>query len=289
MGGFMVNGKSNKLYSVTLFPKETCQCPAQGTCYHIIACKKSIGLPTNDKKKRIFSLTQLRKNARKKPDKKSGRKRPRIGDLDKSIICPAPDSVLSKTLNESEINEVSNLSYFTPKSKEKRTVTIINKTSTPHYEHIKDKQSNDLPSPIEDIHLSPETSTKQFSNNTPIIPKTPKSILKLISGKSTNDHSPKKRKLAFKNCSAADFDTNSNDLINACNISRSSDLCDTVLLWKPDLFLTENDKFDLLNDKKINSNHVEAVNILLRKKFGKQISGLVTTVARKSTSFFGKG
>ena len=42
MGGFMVKGENNKLYAVKLFPKESCQCPATGRCYHIIAARKRI-------------------------------------------------------------------------------------------------------------------------------------------------------------------------------------------------------------------------------------------------------
>jgi len=42
-GAFIVNGQKGK-YCVTLFPKETCQCESNSTCYHILAAKMSIGL-----------------------------------------------------------------------------------------------------------------------------------------------------------------------------------------------------------------------------------------------------
>ena len=62
MGGFMVKGKCGKLYAVKLFPKESCQCPSgsTGRCYHILAAKKSINMPTDQKPKTV-NLTQLRK------------------------------------------------------------------------------------------------------------------------------------------------------------------------------------------------------------------------------------
>lgn len=48
--------------SVRLFPKETCTCPVNSTCCHIMAAKKSIGLETAQR--RTLCLTQLRKNSR---------------------------------------------------------------------------------------------------------------------------------------------------------------------------------------------------------------------------------
>lgn len=40
---FIVNGNNNKKYAVTLFPKESCQCPATGTCYHMLAARITMG------------------------------------------------------------------------------------------------------------------------------------------------------------------------------------------------------------------------------------------------------
>ena len=70
---------------MTLFPRETCSCPSTGTCYHIIAAKMSLGVSfANEPTKR--NLTQLRRNTRKRQEKKSGRKRPRPTDADPEII-----------------------------------------------------------------------------------------------------------------------------------------------------------------------------------------------------------
>jgi hypothetical protein len=45
----------------------------------------------------IYNLTQLRKNTRKRPNKRAGRKQPRPCDRDISII-PAPESTLQTSL-----------------------------------------------------------------------------------------------------------------------------------------------------------------------------------------------
>ena len=97
---FIVNGNNNKKYAVALFPKETCQCPATGTCYHILAARIKIGDNISEPKK-IINLKQLSKNSLKRNDKKSGRKKPRPNDYDKDII-PAPDSAAA---TENDISE----------------------------------------------------------------------------------------------------------------------------------------------------------------------------------------
>src|SRR6218665_928966 len=72
---------------VRLFPTTTCSCPAKSHCYHIIAARMAIGFAGNNTTKRPLNLTQLRRNKRKRPDKTSGRKQPRILDED---VIPAP-------------------------------------------------------------------------------------------------------------------------------------------------------------------------------------------------------
>ena len=88
MSSFVIKGNRDDNYAVTLFPKEHCQCPATTTCHHILAARKSVGMPIEEKK-RTLSLSRLARNNRKKADKKSGRKRPRPLDVD---VTPAPDS-----------------------------------------------------------------------------------------------------------------------------------------------------------------------------------------------------
>ena len=51
MNSFVVRGLRDKNYSVTLFPKEDCQRPTAGLCYHIIAAKRSIGIANTDPSK----------------------------------------------------------------------------------------------------------------------------------------------------------------------------------------------------------------------------------------------
>ena len=86
---FIVNGNNNfkKKYAVTLFPKQTCQCPATGTCYHILAARLEMGDTISDSKK-VVNLKQLSKNNLKRNDKKSGRKMIMIRKLYPRPILP---------------------------------------------------------------------------------------------------------------------------------------------------------------------------------------------------------
>ena len=86
---------TNKPHAVTLFPKETRTCPSTVTCYHIIAARMSVGI-NDEKNPKQWNLSQLRRNARSCKEKKSGRKRPRPGDVD---CGPAPDAI-SEVLND---------------------------------------------------------------------------------------------------------------------------------------------------------------------------------------------
>ncbi|XP_060552077.1 uncharacterized protein LOC132713479 isoform X2 [Ruditapes philippinarum] len=45
MGAFMVRGNNDKKYVVTVFPEETCSCPATSRCCHIVAAMMAIGMP----------------------------------------------------------------------------------------------------------------------------------------------------------------------------------------------------------------------------------------------------
>ncbi|XP_065642124.1 uncharacterized protein LOC124806987 [Hydra vulgaris] len=74
---------------VKLFPKETCSCPAESRCYHILAARQAIGLSVTNNNKKQVNLTQLRRNTRKKSDKTGGRKRPRTLDIE---VIPAGDA-----------------------------------------------------------------------------------------------------------------------------------------------------------------------------------------------------
>ena len=97
-GCFIVNGSKGDKYAVTLAPTEKCQCPALGTCYHILAARKAVGL--EDKASTVvLNMSELIKPGRKQPNRLPGRKRPRPIDkldMNESVIIPAPDSVLGK-------------------------------------------------------------------------------------------------------------------------------------------------------------------------------------------------
>ena len=78
---------------MTLFPKETCQCPSTTTCCSYSCCKDEYRSGTNWKEN-VVNLRLLTKNSRKKVDKKSGKKQPRPFDYEiEPIVEPAPDSV----------------------------------------------------------------------------------------------------------------------------------------------------------------------------------------------------
>ena len=78
--------ETQELHVVRLFPTTTCSCPAKSHCYHIVAARMAIGV-THNVTKRPLNLTQLCRNKRKRADKTSGRKQPKILDED---VIPAP-------------------------------------------------------------------------------------------------------------------------------------------------------------------------------------------------------
>lgn len=102
MQTFIVEGSKNDKYAVSLHPKEKCQCPSTGTCYHILAVRKSVGLDIG-RKKTCVNLTKLAKNSRKRVDKRSGRKKP--STLDYVDIIPIPDfRCASKNMLKEEVD-----------------------------------------------------------------------------------------------------------------------------------------------------------------------------------------
>lgn len=78
---FNVKGLSGHTRVVSLFPKLRCSCPSMNDCYHIIAAKRCIGMPTSSRKRSQLSLSQLRRNTRSRKEKRGGRKRPRPNDV----------------------------------------------------------------------------------------------------------------------------------------------------------------------------------------------------------------
>ena len=98
MQAFLVKGSKGNKYSVTLFPKETCNCAATSRCCHIITAMMLIGMPISTDKKKI-NLSKLRWNMRPMYNKKCGTKKGRVGDTDEDAIIAAPDSTIK--VNES--------------------------------------------------------------------------------------------------------------------------------------------------------------------------------------------
>lgn len=86
LGVFTVMGSSEPRV-VRLHPKPTCSCPARAACYHIIAAQMAVGSAEKPHSKAI-NITRLRKNFRKRQDRTSGRKKPRLQDVD---VVPADD------------------------------------------------------------------------------------------------------------------------------------------------------------------------------------------------------
>ena len=82
---FIVKGTSQPRV-ITVFPHETCSCPAKSNCYHILAVRKSLGLTVAKEKLINRNLSQLRKNTRAKKEKRCGRKRPRPKDVDGMLL-----------------------------------------------------------------------------------------------------------------------------------------------------------------------------------------------------------
>ena len=140
-GSFLVSGTNGtKKYAVTLHP-EDCSCPSTRTCHHIIAARIAAGLPNIDAPINTISLTKLSKNSRKKADKKSGRKKARLLDVD---VEPAPDSLYMTSSpgisNTDELKTVQKKENI-PKSKKKIIFdSPLSKTNS----EASLKQKNDL-------------------------------------------------------------------------------------------------------------------------------------------------
>ena len=130
MGAFLVEGSKGDKYAVSLFPKETCQCPSTGECYHILAAKMSVGMPVSNQNK-VINLTQLKRNSRRRVDKKGGRKQPRKNDLDVSTILPAPDSMLcqNSVIENPEFDNSNDPSLWLPNHLDNSNVSNIDPQS----------------------------------------------------------------------------------------------------------------------------------------------------------------
>ena len=103
---FMVRGVENKMYSVTLFPKETCQCPSTNTLSY--NCSKNVL-----KQKLIIMKGKWGIKTDRKIRKKWDKKTPKPSDYE--TVIPAPDSRLA---HEQSKPVLSNTSISQPLSSE---------------------------------------------------------------------------------------------------------------------------------------------------------------------------
>ena len=275
MGGFMVKGDSGNLYAVQLFPKEKCQCPATVRCYHIKAARQSINLPPDNEKNQKYNLNELRKRSRKKADKKSGRKKPRLGDLDTSKIIPAPDSILN-TLNNSS-DEDFNLSIhhdFTESTpKQNKTTPHTPKSILKNKIHLTNSESKKSLRFENNFKSKVETSPKALNAENCMDKQSIEAKEELILTSEKNEEvqnvldeiieiPPKIPKVSKEEIVGVDLDL---------ELSRSYDQ-DTPKYecpWIESLLLNQNDKTLLLNYKKLHSGHMEAANIIARKEYPK--------------------
>lgn len=130
-----------------------------GTCWHIIAAKLSIG-DEDGKEKKVYNLTQLRRNHRKKPNKKAGKKKPRPcdDDFEETIINAAPDSSIKNKIEISDIQTLPVSSTQRSALKRPRIANSVGKTSSKRLRfdpliNIDTKDNNEI-TETEDYHLS---------------------------------------------------------------------------------------------------------------------------------------
>ena len=224
MRAFMVKGHNNNKYSVTIFPNETCTCPCDSECYHILSVKISLGMPVSGDKK-DFNLTQLRRNVR--PKGRPGRKAPRKDDVNSTVkINPAPDSaVKSKQCEDVFDTPTANNTLKNSNTAEKSKRKIVFDKSTPRsilktksnesglpssdkkrklYFADEDNPVSKLPK-IDELSDIKQNTFENSDTNLVFDNSTPKSILKNKAKGKRPSVSNKKRKLCFE-----DDDTNTN-------------------------------------------------------------------------------
>ena len=280
MGGFVVKGDSGNLNAVQLFPKEKCQCPATVRCYHIKAARQSINLPPDNEKNQNYNLNELRRKSRKKADKKSGRKRPRIGDLDTSKINPAPVSIL-KTYNESSDDDLNltshnNFTESTPKqvNASHRTSKSILKTPQVNSESKKSLRfEKTCKSKTKfNIEISPKNSTAKNSHSNEASEDLISSSQKIFVSENVSNRFEFPTKTSrFQNEEAINF-----SLEMELSHSFENEVPVNEFPWIDSLLLNHTDKTLILNYKKLHSGHMEAASIIIKKEFP-QIQGFQLT------------
>jgi hypothetical protein len=181
-GTFVVVGSKGDKYTVEMFPQEKCLCPSLGTCYHIIAVRMTLNLDNIDEK-RVYNLTQLRKNSRKRPNKKAGKKQPRPCDEDQlSVINPAPDSAKKQYFFSS--TPISTPQSILKKCKASPSIkpSAAKKIRFEHLPSLSDSEQHSLQTEnfttVNDFNFTalPSSPTPVTSSATPSRPTTPQSV-----------------------------------------------------------------------------------------------------------------
>ena len=241
MNAFMVQGVSNKKYTVTLFPKETCQCPSTGTCYHILAAKLSIGINIKPQQNERKLISLMRYKNRPKSQKRLGQKKTKPSDFE--LLIPAPDSKSVKLASSNSERIHMHVNEYDANS----IAVSINKT-------VNETRSADSPSAYNkrlQLDIKPEENTEtqtepdiyldltDFSGLPDIMPLTTPVTVELKDG----------------------LPRNNEDELNA--------------YWIYDLNLTMADKEILENNLWLNDKHMSATLKILREQFN--INGLQDT------------
>ena len=164
LGVFTVSGTTEPRV-VQLFPKQTCSCPATASCYHVLAARMAVGL-AHENKRGLINLTQLRRNKRTRADKTSGRKRPRLQDVD-VVAADDADPVVAERLHHiattslHPIPELINEDIVTPEDSMHQLV-IENATSLQHTADLM-HQSSEILSQSSGVTMSSQPSVPSAS------------------------------------------------------------------------------------------------------------------------------
>ena len=163
-GCFVVQGHGDMKYLVSLFPKAKCSCASRSGCYHISAVQKSIGMPSTQQK-RPMQLSVLKKNSRKRSDKKSGTKKPRPMDYDYE---PAADStgILSECEDDNSSGKAGENSSSVTSSK---NITTESSSNNLKNSNIDEKEADATPVKKQKPQYSCDGTPKSILKNT-IVP-----------------------------------------------------------------------------------------------------------------------
>ena len=200
------------------------------------------------------NLTLLSRNSRKRVDKKSGRKKPRLNDLDPEII-PAPDyKIVSDSFaNISDMNSTLNCSK------------VI--TSTPSHTPM-----NKTPKSILKSHATPKSKKALSFDLKANSDKLVSPIQKLPLGEDLKESFAKD--FVRLETTSLDIASGTGNLINCDQPQNTIDLTEVDMdidievdnRWVPGLGFTLNHKKSITNGEWLSSDHINAAMELLKKE-----------------------